>query len=114
LLSMPRPIRALDISSEPRRALRVIVNRPTVAQRDHRRAWIILNRANGLSQMETARKVGVGRRVVIHWEQQFRQTGVAGLSEAKGRGRQEQIEPEMREKIIGGETHPPAQRAQWT
>ena len=80
---MPRPIRALDISSEQRRALRVIVNRPTVAQRDHRRAWIILNRANGLSQMETARKVGVGRRVVIHWEQQFRQTGVAGLSEAK-------------------------------
>ena len=114
MLSMPRPIRVLDISSEQRRALRVIVNRPTVAQRDHRRAWIILNRANGLSQMETARKVGVGRRVVIHWEQRFRQTGVAGLSEAKGRGRKEQIDPQIREKIIVAATQPPAHRTRWS
>src|SRR5947199_6790410 len=114
MLSMPRPIRVLDISSEQRRALRVIVNRPTVAQRDHRRAWIILNRGNGLSQMETARKVGVGRRVVIHWEQRFRQTGVAGLSEAKGRGRKEQIHPQIREKIIVAATQPPAHRTRWS
>src|SRR5580658_7949230 len=114
MLFMPRPIRTLDISSEQRRALRAIVNRPSVAQRDHRRAWIILNRADGLSQQQTARKVGLGRRVVIHWEQRFRQAGVAGLSEAKGRGRKEQIDPKIREKIIVGATQPPAHRTRWS
>ena len=114
MLVMPRPVRILDITSEQRRALRAIVNRPSVAHRDHRRAWIILNRAEGLSQHETAVKVGVGRRVVIHWEQRFRQAGVAGLSEAKGRGRKEQIAPPIREKIIVGATRPPAHRTRWS
>jgi transcriptional regulator with XRE-family HTH domain len=114
MLVMPRPIRTLDISLEQRRALRAIVNRPSVAQRDHRRAWIILNRADGLSQQETARKAGVGRRVVIHWEQRFRQAGLAGLSEAKGRGRKEQIAAPIREKIIVGATQPPKYRTRWS
>src|SRR5437879_1762659 len=61
---MARPIRTLSISSEQRRALRAIVNRPSAAHRDNRRAWIILNRADGLSQTETARKVGVRQSVV--------------------------------------------------
>jgi len=114
MLVMPRPVRVLDITSEQRRALRAIVNRPSVAQRDHRRAWIILNRADGLSQQETAGRVGVGRRVVIDWEQRFRQAGLAGLGDAKGRGRKEEIDPQTREKIIVGATQPPRHRTRWS
>ena len=62
---MARPIRTLDITPEQRRELRAIVNRPSVPFRDNRRAWIILNRADGLSQTETARKVGVRQSVVV-------------------------------------------------
>ncbi len=111
---MARPIGTLEITSEQRSALRTVVNRPSAPQRDHRRAWIILNRANGLSQQATAKKVGVGRRVVIHWEQRFRQAGLGGLADAKGRGRKEQIDPRVREKIIVGATRPPEHRTRWS
>ena len=81
---------------------RVRRNRPAAAHRDNRRAWIILNRADGLSQTETALKVGVRQSVVVQWERRFRESGIAGLSDAKGRGRKPQIAPQVREKIIVG------------
>jgi len=111
---MARPIRTLSISSEQRRALRAIVNRPSAAHRDNRRAWIILNRADGLSQTETARKVGVRQSVVVQWEQRFRKAGIAGLSDAKGRGRKPRIASQIREKIIVGATRPPKNRTRWS
>jgi len=114
IAGMARPIRTLEISAEQRTALRQAVNRPSGALRDNRRAWIILNRANGLSQLETAKKVGVSRPVVIHWEQQFQKNGLAGLADAKGRGRKTSIAPEVREKIIVKATQPPAHRTRWS
>src|SRR5882672_8464782 len=111
---MPRPVRPLTISSEQRRELRAIVNRPSAPQRDHQRAWIILNRADGLSQVETAEKLGISRPVVIHWEQRFLKAGLAGLADSKGRGRKEYIDPKVREKIIVGATQPPAHRTRWS
>ena len=111
---MARPIRTLSISSEQRRALRAIVNRHSAPYRDNRRAWIILNRADGLSQTETARKVGVRQSVVVQWEQRFRKAGIAGLSDAKGRGRKPRIASQIREKIIVGATRPPKNRTRWS
>src|SRR5437773_12343401 len=101
---MARPIRTLSISAEQRRALHAIVNRPSAPHRDNRRAWIILNRADGLSQTETARRIGVRQSVVVVWEQRFRKFGIAGWSDAKGRGRKPQIAVQVREKIIVGAT----------
>jgi len=74
----------------------------------------MLNRADGLSQAETAQKLGISRPVVIHWEQRFQKDGMAGLTEAKGRGRKEWIDPRVREKIIVGATQPPAHRTRWS
>ena len=111
---MPRPVRPLSVTTEQRRALRAIVNRPSVPHRDNRRAWIILSRADGLSQVETSRKLGISRPVVIQWEQRFREAGLAGLADAKGRGRKERIDPRVREKIIVGATQPPAHRTRWS
>ena len=111
---MARPVRPLIISSEQRRALRAIVNRPSAAQREHQRAWIILNRADGMSQLDTAQKLGVSRPVVIHWESRFRADGMAGLVDAKGRGRKEGIAADVRERIIVGATQPPAHRTRWS
>lgn len=111
---MARPIRTLTITTEQRRELREIVNRPTAPFRQNRRAWIILNRAHGLSQSDTAAQVGVSRPVVIQWEHRFRKTGLAGLTEAKGRGRKPWLAPKLREKILVQATQPPANRTRWS
>src|SRR5215813_5892540 len=111
---MGRPIRALEITPEQRKALRAAVNRPSAPYRDNRRAWIILNRADGMSQEETAQKVGVNRPVVVHWEQRFRKLGLAGLLDAKGRGRKPSIAPDVREKVIVKATQPPPHRTRWS
>jgi transposase len=112
--NMARPIRPLVITSEQRRELRAIINRPTAAYRENRRAWIILNRANGLSQTQTAAEVGVARPVVVKWEQRFRNAGLAGLTDSKGRGRKPRIDPRIREKILVRATQPPANRSRWS
>jgi transposase len=111
---MARPIRLLTITSEQRRELRATINRPTASVRENRRAWIILNRANGLSQTQTAAKVHVARPVVVKWEQRFRKTGLAGLAESKGRGRKPWIDPKVREKIVVRATQPPPNRSRWS
>ena len=90
------------------------MNRPSAAYRDNRRAWIILNRADGMSQEETAKKVGVNRPVVVHWEQRFRKHGLAGLQDAKGRGRKPSIAPGIRERVIVKATQPPPHRTRWS
>src|SRR2546428_10130804 len=111
---MARPIRPFMITSEQRRELRAIINRPTAPYRENRRAWIILNRAEGLSQTQTAAEVGVARPVVIKWEQRFRKAGLAGLVESKGRGRKPWIDPQVLQKILVMATQPPANRSRWS
>ena len=111
---MARPVRPLTITAEQRRALRAIVNRPSAPLRDHQRARIILNRADALSQAETAEAVGISRPMVIQWEQRFRKAGLAGLVDAKGRGRKERIDPKVREQIIVGATQAPPHRTRWS
>ena len=112
--NMARPISPLMITSEQRRELRAIINRPTAPYRENRRAWIILNRADGLSQTQAAAKVGVARPVVIKWERRFRKAGLAGLADAKGRGRKPWLDPQVREKILVRATQPPANRSRWS
>jgi len=111
---MARPIRPLTITAEQRRELEDIINRPTATVRENRRARIILHRADGLSQAQTAAKVGVARPVVIKWEQRFGQTGLAGLTDAPGRGRKPWLDPQVRARILTRATQPPAHRTRWT
>jgi|SRR6516162_1038277 hypothetical protein len=85
---MARPVRTLPITDAQRSALRVLARRPTSTQREAGRAQIILHRADGLSQQQTARRVGVNRPVVSLWENRFLR---AGLADAKGRGRKPSI-----------------------
>jgi transposase len=111
---MARPVRALPITAAQRAALRRLVRQPTAAQRAVRRAQIILHRADGLSQAETARRVGVNRPVVVVWEQRFREAGLAGLAEAKGRGRKPSLALETKAAIVSRATQPPPGRSRWS
>ena len=114
LASMPRPILPLSITPEQRATLRAVTNRPTAPHRDHRRASIVLHRADGLSQAETARRLGISRAAVIKWERRFRASGLDGLADAKGRGRKPSIDPKVRERIVLGVTRPPPNRTRWS
>ena len=63
-------------------------------------ARIVLLRAEGRSQVETAGAVDVNRPVVIRWERSLAKLGLAGLAEAAGRGRKPSIPNAKREKVL--------------
>lgn len=91
-----------------------MVRKPTAPQREVRRARIILARADGLSQQQTATLVGVNRPVVAMWEGRFRKKGLAGLAEGRRSGRKPAISAQTRSEIITQATTPPPGRTRWS
>jgi hypothetical protein len=111
---MARKVAPLVVPAEQQAQLRRVLNRSTSTQREVRRARIILERASGLSQEETAKRIGVNRPVVALWERRFRLSGLAGLTDAKGRGRKPSIADEKKERVIVGATQAPARKRRWS
>ena len=111
---MARTVRPLIVSAEQQAELRRVLNRSTSTQREVRRARIVLERVSGASQEETATRVGVNRPVVVLWEKRFRLMGLAGLTDARGRGRKPSIPAEKRERVIVGATRPPKRKRRWS
>ena len=111
---MARPVQILALSDPQRRQLRATINQRTAPQRAVKRAWIILNRAEGLSQKETARRVGVRRTVVAHWEKRFKAKGLEGLAEARRPGRKPRLAEQLKAQIIAEATLPPKGRTRWS
>lgn len=71
------------------------------------RASIVLLRAEGLSKLETAEKLGTSEPTVQKWTGRYQRMGLAGLDDAKGRGRKATISLQVREAIVSGATQPP-------
>jgi transposase len=111
---MSRPIQKLIVTDAQQHELKRVVNAATSAQRDILRARIILLKSSGLSQGDVAQKAGVKRCTVGKWCGRFAQDGIAGLRDAKGRGRKSSIEPATQEKIIAGAVKAPQHRSRWS
>lgn len=111
---MSRPIEVLEVDTVQRAELERIVRAPTSSQRLVLRARIVLARARGLSQVQTADEVGVQRTVVSLWSRRFAEKGLAGLEDAPGRGRPVTISPKARNRVIVGCVRPPPGRSRWT
>ena len=111
---MAQSISKLELSEQQRQGLLQVIRAPTSAQRDVRRARIVLLRADGMSQAETAREVGVNRPVVGLWEQRFRSEGLIGLKDAKGRGRKTSIAPQTVQRVVTEAVQPPTGRTRWS
>lgn len=111
---MGRPIETLAVNPIQHRELERIVSAPTSAQRMARRARIVLLRAQGKSQMETAAETGVNRSVVVHWEHRFSGLGLAGLEDTPGRGRKPSIPDAKKERLITLATQPPSGKTRWS
>ena len=58
--------------------------------------------------------MGVNRPVVSLWENRFLQAGLAGLADAKGRGRKASIAPATQGEIISRATRPPPGQQRWS
>lgn len=111
---MARPITKLEITAEQKSQLCMILKRLSSKQSAVRRAKIVLFRANGKGQQETAEAVGVRRTVVSLWENRFRKLGMAGLVDALRSGRKSSVPPEVKAAIITEAVRPPAGRTQWS
>jgi transposase len=95
------------MDSDQRKELESLVRARTTPQRSVQRARILLACADGLSQQEAARRVGVRRRIVTKWCGRFRKLGLAGLTDAGGRGRKPSLSSESRALILTQATRPP-------
>jgi transposase len=111
---MARSVSKLELSERQRREVTRWVRAPTATQREVRRARIVLLRAEGKTQEQTAKEVGVNRPVVALWEQRFRRAGIAGLTDAKGRGRKQSIPAKTAERVLTEAVQPPPGRTRWS
>lgn len=111
---MARPITVLEMDQEQRGALTALAQKPTTPQRLAKRARMMLLRADGHSQSEVARRVGVRRTVVLNWEGRFRKQGLGGLEEKKRSGRPERLPVAIKKAIIEEATRPPSGMNRWS
>jgi len=111
---MSRPIACIDLSADQRQSLTELAKRPTTSQRTALRARIILSCARGLSQEAIAAEQGVRRRIVGKWCRRFRQRGLGGLQDAKGRGRKPSLTEEKQAQALTWATQPPPGYNRWS
>jgi transposase len=111
---MSRPILKIELDPEDRSELQRRVRSAKTSKRDFLRARIILLRAEGTKQQDVADQLGVSHVIVSKWTRRFMQQGLAGLNDAKGRGRKPSLAPEKVEAVITKATQPPAGRIRWS
>jgi transposase len=111
---MSRPIIKIKLSEEERSELERRVRSVTISKRDSLRAQIILLRAEGKSQQEVSKEIGVSHACVSKWTRRFIEGGIEGLKDLPGRGRKPSIPPEKVEEVITRVTQPPPGRTRWS
>lgn len=111
---MPRPVSKLSITALQREELARFGSDQTTNRRIVRRINIILMRGSGLSQEAVARQLRVNRPVVSLWEKRFKELGLAGLTDAPGRGRKPSVSAAQRALIEARATAKAATQDRWT
>jgi transposase len=114
---MPLPPAApLKTKPKIRRELVALLSRPTSPQRATKRARIVLDAANGVSNAEIARRMGISRQRVADIRRRFEERGMASvLGDAPGRGRPRQIRDSLAAKIVDAVLKgPPKNATQWS
>ena len=111
---MARPVSRLELTASERQELERRVKAPSASQRDSLRAAIILRRAQGIKQVQVAAELGVSVACVNKWSQCFDREGLAGLADAKGRGRPASLPADKVEQILTAVTQPPKPRTRWS
>jgi len=82
------------VDREQRIVLEEIARAMVYPYRDVVRARTILMLADGVSQAEVARRVGLRRRIVRKWAERFVDRGLRGLNDAPRSGRPPRFSPD--------------------
>ena len=114
LSDMSRPIGKLEVDINQHRELDRIAKSHTSSLRDILRARIILERGRGLSLKKVSEKLGVRRRIASKWCIRFERMGMAGLKDAKGRGRPMRIPETVKEHVITEAVLKPPNKNRWS
>jgi transposase len=81
LMRTGRPKKPLTVGTADREKLELLARRPKTAQRVALRSKIVLRAAEGLSNREIARRLGVTGATVGKWRERFRARGMEGLGD---------------------------------
>ena len=77
------------------------MTKPTAPQRAVRRAWILLDAADGISNAEISRRRKIAREHVILIRRRFEERGIESVyQDATGRGRPKEMSEETAAKIV--------------
>jgi hypothetical protein len=79
--------REVRLKPKVRKVLEARCRAPTTAQRDVKRARIVLLAAEGRSTRSIAEEVGVQPRIVSNWRRRFAEHGLGGLKDHRRAGK---------------------------
>jgi transposase len=107
--------REVRLKPKIRKVLEARCRAPSTAQRDVRRARIVLLAAEGRSTRSIAKEVGVQPRIVSHWRRRFADHGLAGLEDRSRASKKPIYGQATNRRILALLDKPPPQGyARWT
>src|SRR3954466_4263383 len=107
--------REVRLKPKVRKVLEARCRAPTTAQRDVRRARIVLLAAAGRSTRSIAEDVGVQPRIVSNWRRRFAEHGLGGLKDHPRAGKTPTYGRATNKRILALlDQPPPAGYARWT
>jgi transposase len=95
-----RPKQPLTLEPADKAKLELLARRPKTAQRSAMRARIVLRAAEGFTNQEIARRLGVTGSTVGKWRERFRVRGIEGLTDEPRPGAPRQITDEAVERAV--------------
>ena len=102
-----RSAAAVELSAEEEQALRAVLRTPSASQQQALRARIVLRAAEGVSNTQIAREVGVSLPTVGLWRRNFCERGLQGLQDAPRSGRPRQIDDDEVRRVLAKTLEPP-------
>src|ERR1700732_3592453 len=109
---MARP--RIELRAGEAAELRRRVRASTVSVRDRWRSEIILLSAEGLTQQQIAERTGLSRLSVNRWVGRFARDGLAGLTDAPGRGRKRWLPAGGAQQVMEQAVTPPPHLGRWS
>src|SRR6187397_3594244 len=107
--------REVRLKPKVRKVLEARCRAPTTAQRDVKRARIVLLAAEGSSTRSIAAEVGVQPRIVSHWRRRFAEHGLGGLKDLPHGGKEPIYGKTTNKRILALLDQPPPHGyARWT
>ncbi|MGH8733570.1 MAG: IS630 family transposase [Burkholderiales bacterium] len=104
---MARAAALIELSPEQEAELRRLVRTPSTANQAALRARIVLRAAEGATNTEIGRELGLSLPTVGLWRRQFARAGVAGLADRPRSGRPPMIDETLVQRVLAKTLEPP-------